>query len=340
MTIEESTEKAFVPHPKDGCLDGQEDANSDVLCVSLPFAEFRVRGLFLGQGQLPPFWGPTLRGAFGYHLKKTVCHANKGDCQVCIIRSTCAYSFLFEGVPPENRQFMRLYPHIPQPFVLIVDRESQTHIQPGSPFHFGMRLFGKAIELFPYIVYSILEIGKQGMGKDRIPFRIDSITQPSSGQTLYEDGGSCLGTLQKEEFAPCDWVPGKHLVVELITPTKIQVNGKAAVTIAFETLLKAVYRRVSILCYFYGTPPDSKFSLNDFLAGTAQIEKISQRTQTYEFSRFSGRQKKQVPLKGLTGQVVFAGNWTRWGSLLEWGRLCHIGKATSFGFGRIGLSQE
>jgi len=310
------------------------------LDLTLPFAEFQVYGTFLGQGRLPPFWGPTLRGAFGYHLKKTVCHANKGVCKSCIVRNTCAYSYIFEGLPPENREFMRLYPHIPQPFVLIADMGLDTSIHSGQPLQFGMRLFGKAIELFPYIVYSLLEIGKQGAGKDRIPFCINTITQPLCGRTLYEDGSTCLGTLEKENPPASNLVPEKNLVVEFVTPTKIQIDGKEAASIEFETLIKTALRRISILSYFYGTPLDPKFSLNELLEGMEKIEKVSEKTQIYEFSRFSGRQKKQVPLKGIVGKVVFAGNWACCRAILELAGIFNIGKATSFGFGRIQLSQE
>lgn len=340
MSVDDFRGKTPVTYPKHDCLNGRGEVNAAVLPISLPSAEFRVHGTFCGQGHLPPFWGPTLRGAFGYHLKKTVCHANKGDCQSCIVRSTCAYSYIFEGLPPENREFMRLYPHIPQPFVLIADMGSDTSIELDHSFQFGMRLFGKAIELFPYIVYSLLEIGKQGLGKDRIPFRINTITQPLFGQTLYENGSTCLGVLEKESLPASNLVPEKNLSVEFVTPTKIQIDGKEAASIEYETLIKTALRRISILSYFYGTPLDSKLSLNELLPSTENIEKVSDKTQMYEFSRFSGRQKKQVPLKGIVGKVVFAGDWARCRTILEVAGMCNIGKATSFGFGRIQLSQD
>lgn len=340
MTVDRFTGDVSVPHRKRGVLNGQKEVSLVALSVSLPSAEFRVDGSFLGQGHLPPFWGPTLRGAFGHHLKKTVCHANRGECPTCIVRANCAYSYIFEGLPPENRDIMRLYPHIPQPFVLIADMGSDTGIHSGQPFQFGMRLFGKAIELFPYIVYSLLEIGKQGLGKDRIPFQIDSITQPSSDQMLYENGSTCLGTLKKESFSASNIVPEHNLIIEFITPTKIQIDGKEATSIEFDTLVKTALRRISILSYFYGAPSDTECRIADFLTGDGAIEKISDQTQVYEFSRFSGRQKKQVTLKGIVGKIVFSGDWAQCRPILELASICNIGKATSFGFGRIRLLQE
>ena len=235
---------------------------------------------------------------------------------------------------------MRLYPHIPQPFVLITEMGYDTAIRSDQPFHFGVRLFGKAIELFPYIVYSFLEIGKQGLGKDSIPFRIDSITQPMFDKILYQDGATCLGKFEKENLLSLNLEPEKDLTVEFMTPVKIQTGGQKAESIDFETLIKAAMRRISILSYFYGTPVDTAVDFSGFSEGADKIKKTADYTRMYEFSRFSGRQKKMVPLNGIVGKVVFSGQWRRFRSLLELACVCNIGKATSFGFGRMQLSQE
>jgi hypothetical protein len=46
----------------------------------LPYAEVEVQVKFLSSGNLPSFRGVTLRGGFGYQLKKTVCHIRSGKC--------------------------------------------------------------------------------------------------------------------------------------------------------------------------------------------------------------------------------------------------------------------
>ena len=67
---------------------------------------------------LPPFLGPTLRGAFGSLLKQTVCQVTHGQCDRCLLKYVCPYTVIFEGMPPEDRSVMRKYPRVPQPFVL------------------------------------------------------------------------------------------------------------------------------------------------------------------------------------------------------------------------------
>lgn len=306
----------------------------------LPYSEFWVEGMFEDSGTLPPFWGPTLRGGLGYHLKKTVCHVKHRICSECIVRRTCAYSYIFEGVPPEDRDIMRLYPNIPQPFVLTADMNCPTQIETGQTLRFGMRLFGKAIDLFPYIVYSFLEIGKHGLGKDRIPFCINTIIQSSDSAILYQDGQNRLGILKKEYTPPAVCGQGNRLVLSFLTPAKIQIEGKEAKTADFEMLIRAACRRLQILSYFYGnTRRKDNLPLADY-SFLSKVQKIQDSTSIYQFSRFSGRQQKEVPLKGIIGSVVFEGPWKDYISILRWAQICHIGKATSFGFGRINISQE
>jgi len=302
------------------------------------FAEFQVNGTFLSQGSLPPFWGPTLRGGLGYHLKKTVCHVKRSDCQNCIVQKSCAYSYIFEGVAPDNREFMRLYPNIPQPFVILTRMDAPSQISAGMEFQFGMRLFGRAIELFPYIVYSLLEIGKEGLGKDRIPYRIDSITQPAFSTVVYKDGSQCLGKLQKESVNPIPHNSDSQLSVEFLTPTKLQVGGAEARKISFSDLIKAVNRRLSILAYFYGIPFEPSDVLSDYLTGAESVTVISDQTRLYEINRFSGRQQQKMTLKGLVGKIIFEGNFSQYLPVLRLVEICHVGKATSFGFGRIRLT--
>jgi len=314
---------------------GYSEPSLSAIFEHLPFAECKVHATFTGAGSLPPFWGPTLRGGLGYHLKKTVCHIKASRCTACIVQKSCAYSYIFEGIPPENREFMRLYPNIPQPFVLITDLRSTCDIVPGHEFEFGIRLFGKAVELFPYILYSFLEIGKEGLGKDRIPFRINWVSQPAFSSFLYKNGENHLGSLKAETISDHPVALNGNLEIEFITPVKLRVDGKIADTITFSELVKSALRRISILNYFYGSPLNSSMNPSHVLESSEKVRIASAALEMYEFTRYSNRQKKRVPLKGLIGQMVFEGDWIKYASILRWAQVCHIGKATSFGFGRI-----
>lgn len=303
----------------------------------LPFAEVQIEARFGGNGSLPPFRGASIRGGLGYHLKRTVCHIKQGTCKDCIVQSTCAYSYVFEGIPPGDREFMRLYSHVPQPFVLITKHIENTDIRSGDPFTFGFRLFGKTIDLFPYIVYSLIEMGKEGLGKERIPFTIMQITQPGGSGTVYQDGNNRLSPVQKEyvHFEPSQ---ASKIQIDFLSPVRMRIGKKDARKIMFLDIIAAAVRRLSILTYFYGIPLTKTCRTSTLITGAEEVSLVSDQTQWFEFGRYSGRQDRRVQLGGLVGRMVFEGDLKPHLPLLAMAQMTGIGKATSFGFGQIRLS--
>ena len=80
------------------------------------FVELNFSATIADRAALPPFLGATLRGALGHLLRKTVCQVAHGDCDRCVLQAACPYPAVFEGRPPVDRDFMRKYPRIPQPY--------------------------------------------------------------------------------------------------------------------------------------------------------------------------------------------------------------------------------
>lgn len=320
-------------------LSMEKKRSNQVLSLSqlLPFAEVQIESRFEGAGSLPPFRGASIRGGLGYHLKHTVCHVKQGKCEDCIVQSTCAYSYIFEGIPPEGRQFMRLYPYVPQPFVLITKHLENSDIQAGESFVFGFRLFGKAIDLFPYIAYSLIEMGKEGLGKERIPFTVIQITQPGGSGLIYQAGNNRLGSLQKE-YVHLDPPETSKIQIDFLSPLRLRVGKKDAKKITFSDLITAAVRRLAILTYFYGMPLTESYDTSKLIDRAEGVSVVSDRTQWFEFGRYSGRQERRVQLGGLVGQMVFEGDLKSHLPLLAMAQKTGLGKATSFGFGRIHLS--
>lgn len=74
----------------------------------LPFSVFRFNFSTDQPIKLPQYPGSAWRGAFGHALKKTVCIVRNTPCGDCLLKSSCAYSYLFETPPPANTEKMRL----------------------------------------------------------------------------------------------------------------------------------------------------------------------------------------------------------------------------------------
>lgn len=305
----------------------------------LPYAQIRFEGSFLSSGRLPAFRGATLRGAIGYELKRTVCHNHSQTCQDCIIAASCAYSYIFEGKAPDDREFMTLYPNIPQPFVLLVHEQDSEAIDEGDDFSFGMRLFGRAIEFFPYIAYAVLQMGQNGIGKEKLKYEIRSITQQDNPEPVYRSDSNSLNKIQKQYIGPVN-LPGDatEMTVDFVTPLKIRELGKEVYQISFKSLLKNAMRRLSIMTYFYGRHIKDVIDLNDVFDDCQGVTEILNNTQTISFSRYSGRQKQKMKMSGIVGTKRYRGVSRNLALLLRLAEISHIGKATSFGFGQVKLS--
>ena len=311
----------------------------DVEPSILPYAEVTFFARFTGNGQLPGFRGATIRGAFGHHLRRTVCHVRTIRCSDCIVRSNCVYGYIFEGMAAEDRTVMRLYPYVPQPFVVVTALHESPEVFEGNLWDFSLRLFGHAIDHFPYIAYSIVEAGKAGLGKDRIPFEITRITQGAVGKCVYEEGTNCLGKLAVTctDFNRTRWA-GDLLTVDFITPAKLRVEGRDVHQVNFSDIIRAASRRVGILAHFYGSHGNGVPDGSALAQRSEAIETVTDETRWFEFDRYSPRQDRRMTLGGVVGRMQFRGAFGPFRRLLTLTEVAGIGKATSFGFGRIAVS--
>lgn len=305
--------------------------------MQLRFADLNFDAQFRSDGILPSFRGTTLRGAFGFMLKKTMCHITGQRCQDCILQTRCAYPVVFEGVPPEDRTFMRKYAAIPQPLVLNVDCPTPTAVRAGQPLRFGVRLLGPAADLFPFVVYAVLRMGEAGLGRDRVPFEIRSVSDGL--EEVYQKGDHgiraprvrCVGIQGK----PC---PATRVRLQMHTPLRVRVDGHLTPTLSVQALLRAAIRRFRILTYFYGQP-DGPSDLSSLFAQADAARIVEDHLGWMDLCRFSSRQREPMKLGGVVGHLVLD---LPPGQLLEWFRVAeavHLGKATSFGFGRIACEE-
>lgn len=319
---------------------------NDVTCSSqsllagvLPYAEVEFQAKFLENGYLPPFRGVSLRGGFGYYFKKTVCHVRSGNCNECIVRTSCTYSYIFEGIAPEERTIMRLYPYVPQPFVIITEMKEPTDVKAGQSWKFGLRLFGRAIEHFPYVAYSLMELGKYGLGKDKIKFDIEKITQTSNTDLIFQSGSHRLSKL-KLQYCDSTLENTKRdtVTLEFITPAKLRIGGRDAYKVTFCDIIRSAIRRLSILTHFYGVSLTELLNTSEIVEKSSEIRTEHDQTQWFEFQRYSRRQGHKMTIGGLVGRMSFTGDLDQFLPLLALTEIANIGKATSFGFGRIAVS--
>lgn len=139
---------------------------------SFRVAKFRFTISAKDHIRFPPYKGAAFRGGFGYVFKRVVCVTRGKQCDDCLLKQKCIYSYIFETPPPDNTEILRLYPKVPHPFVIEPPVTEKQSFEPGEEFSFQLILIGKAIDYLPYFIYTFTELGKQGIGQGRGKYNI------------------------------------------------------------------------------------------------------------------------------------------------------------------------
>lgn len=294
--------------------------------------EFEAR-LSGERSSLPPFLGPTLRGALGYLLKQTVCQIRRGDCPSCVLQGVCAYPAIFEGIAPQGREIMRRYDNIPQPFVLLPHGPFVTAA--GSPtLTWGMRLFGEACRYWPYLVHVYQTAGERGLGSRRMQYQLERVADRVGKATLWSREDAQVAQPVTGTIAPENAAVPEHCTLRWSFQTPVRIPTVSRDPGGIDLLL-AGRRRFQIMDYFYGNsggqPPrqaDGRIEADEFTTVSCTLE-------PWRFQRYSGRQHRRMTLEGLIGEIIIEGPWGRSGPWVQAVPLIHLGKATSFGFGRV-----
>lgn len=276
------------------------------------------------------FFEAAVRGGFGYILRKFTCALKLNNCESCMLKDKCIYSYIFETSPSADSSMMRLYNHIPHPFVFYCPRD-------GEKLTLELILIGKAVEYFPYFVFAIEELGKVGLTKNKIPFELESINLANNDVEIYNKTSKKLKN--DYEFEVADLISnGVHksvneLSLKFISPLRLMKDGSELRRFNITSFITALLRRLSAISYFHGEG-ELKLDYKTLKEKAGALELIEDNTRWHERERFSKRQDTKLKMGGLIGSVKIKGDISVFMPFLQAGEFLHTGKATSFGMGR------
>lgn len=274
-----------------------------------------------------------LRSMMGKNLRSMCCISKKSTCTECLYNKTCAYSYLFETILPQDNSTLPGRNRGSHPFSFSQKQNSGWKKEIEN-LEFTLTLFGKAIDYLPYIYASFVRAGKDGIFKSRTKFEITKVC--CNGKNILI-GENKLNT----DFECCEWKGGenvfeqhteKEVLVELRSPLRFKVNGKYTKDFSAVDFMKCLYRRAKTLCQLYGEF-DSDFD-----------EYISDKSITIEEKslvwrdtlHYSARQKTAMELGGSMGSFKMKGVFSNFEiSLLELAKIAGAGKNTNFGLGQL-----
>jgi hypothetical protein len=287
---------------------------------------------------------PLIRGRFGLMLKQSCCPLpdfRNTSCDGCTLLLKCLYVALFSpAVSQKQTAFQgKITPkHFPSvcPFVFSIKGDSgKIDLDRGEDATITFSLFGPAIQ------YCSLFLNSARSAISTLSLHIQSIenifplnTQPG-GNTPSENISWPLAAWIKSEWEN-DASRDAILKLHCITPLRLMKNGRPLRDqFSFATLITSVIRRLRDLKRSFGADQNMGEIQDDFFKFSETVTIHQSNLFWFPEKRYSSRQRQDVLLNGLIGQIQFIGQVAPFYPILKAGEIVHIGKSVSNGCGRI-----
>lgn len=313
--------------------------------MNVLFGRYNFSCVFEDNAMLPEYKGSTFRGVFGHALKKVVCALKRRPCEECLLRQTCVYAFVFEGVHgngayPDKKRVAAP----PNAYVIEPPLETKTMYKAGESFEFTLLLFGKANDHLPYFIYAMEQIGRTGIGR-RINGKAAGFTLKSvcsSGHELYSCKTRQMGSFSDvQTYSRDDFRrehqdhAGKHAVkITLVTPLRLKYRSRLEPDLPFHVLVRAGLRRLSSLLAYHGSG-EPQLDYKGLVHRAIDVQTMESSIRWFDWRRYSNRQEQAMFMGGMVGEIMYADVPGEYFPILSFCREVHLGKQTTFGLGKI-----
>lgn len=312
--------------------------------LQIRYVKLHFTLVIMENGKLPRSKVSALRGGMGHALLTANCVRDE-HCDTCDFAEDCLVQRMMYPQMKIRPDFMTTKDS--EGFVIECE-DTREWFQAGEELKFNLLLFGRTIVYFNQYLQAFHYFGMQGIGRNHIRFQISRVTN-SIGKTLVE-GSSVFKERYKVMFVS-DYVRYRlksadirnvmnvdccRLVFQ--SPLTLKYQGEIQKDFFPDALFAAIERRIYILNCYEGNRGYSKNSLLSLeehmpirVNGKAWFEKIP---------RYSGTQNSKVEFGGIRGWCDLENIDDNMLTLLLTGELLHIGKNTSFGFGKYTLVEK
>ncbi len=282
---------------------------------------------------LPPYTGSAWRGLMGWEVQRMVCPFDRRPvCTECAVREHCPYFLLVEKKTPVSGLLESPRGYIISPRFL-ENREKQE---------IRITLIGNCSRFLPVTVQAFLNGQKTGIGRENHPYRVISLSETMPDKTErelpLEGSPPVMGP-----FPLRDWIgdAGKsleRLSFRLLTPVRLRQKGRYMGQMDWSFYFSTLVRRLEALhCLFSDGEPLGRERWMEMQQQFTFNGNVREHLHWEELERYSGRQKRKMPMGGLVGEAeIFfpSPQVTQW---LRAAEVLHVGKNASMGLGRVEL---
>ena len=314
-------------------LSMDEPANIDIWSMlQIRYVKLHFHLRMIEDTTLPKHKVSALRGGMGEMLLQSNCIRDR-KCETCDFASECIVRRMMYSQMEIQPEFMKRGDSVG--YVLECENYEE-HFAAGEELVFQLILFGRNIVYFNQYLQALACLGMQGLGKYRSRYVIECVTNTQraivvEGDRVYKRN-YVVQTV--EEYVRYRMRSGQEEdTIVFHSPTAIRYGGQMMDQIDAGAVMASVARRIYILDCFEG-----------IAAGRAEIVGHipvirSQKCRKVSVERYSSTHDTKIRLTGICGSAVIDIPDEMARSLLYAGELIHIGKNTSFGFGRYSLSK-
>jgi len=290
--------------------------------------------------------GSAIRGSFFHALWDQFCMNHDAPaCPACPLVAACPVAFLVSTLDPKSDRGA----NVPRPYTVQPPLDGKTDYAPGDMLTFGLTMYARALNLFPYVVLAMQRLEHGGLGKRvaanggrRGQFHIRRVwaENPLTGENreVLRQGETMVQVpdvpITHEQILNCQWpIDNCQLTIELLTPLRLIDNGQLVKRMAFRPFVQRLHQRLRQLAAEYSDTPVT-FDLRTAMDRAEAVRVVRDETGWVELESYSTRLGRATPIGGLIGRVTFEGDPSLcsgqglrpfWPELL-WGQFTHVGK--------------
>lgn len=283
---------------------------------------------------LPVSKASAIRGGMGEMLLRANCIRNR-ECEVCDFVEECIVQRTMYSQFENKPEFITIGDSVGY---VIECEDYREYYEAGDTLEFNLLLFGKTIVYFNQYMQALFALGQNGLGKEKARFVISQVTN-TKGHPIIDETDVYMKHYEVETIR--NYVDyrmrqiarnGKPHRMVFMTPLTQKYQGEFLREFQMEAITKSIQRRLYMLNCFERKDTESFY--NEILEVPAIV---SQTSNEIKVARYSSRQDTKMTLKGIKGEIILDEIPDELLELYLAGELIHIGKNTSFGFGRYRL---
>lgn len=289
---------------------------------------------FMEDTIMPEQKASALRGGIGEMLLRANCVRDR-KCENCDFEKECIVQRTMYSKFDTKPEFITTGESIG--YVMECE-DYRTEFEAGECMKFTLLLFGKTIVYFNQYLQAIFALGQMGVGKYNSQFQIVQITN-YRGRDILADNDIYMKNYEITTIR--DYVIHRKKKLQergftgkviFRTPLTLKYYGEYIEQFNMDAILRAVSRRLYMMDCFEGIEEEQMM-----IAPEKIPEILDQYVDFAGVKRYSNRQKMSMTLHGLKGHCKLGEIDEEMLDLLLAGELIHIGKNTSFGFGKYFL---